>query len=57
MEVIFKHVKEININDLIFSKFLCMPCLLDMNRKSKTIFKVVWTDMVVPVDVASVVAC
>ena len=57
MEVIFKHVKEINIKDSIFSKFLCMPCLLDMNRKSKAIFKFVWTDFLVPVDVASVVAC
>ena len=55
MEVIFKHVKQINIKDPIWSKFLCMPCLLDMNRTSKTIF--VWTDMVVPVDIASVVAC
>ena len=34
-----------------------MPCLLDMNRKSKAIFKFVWTDFLVPVDVASVVAC
>ena len=28
MEVIFKHVKKINIKDPIWAKFLCMPCML-----------------------------
>ena len=31
-----------------------MPCMLDMHRISGTMF--VWIDMVVPVDIASVVA-
>ena len=52
MEVIFKHVKNINIKDPIWAKFLCMPCMLAQDIR--TMF--VWIDMVVPVDIASVVA-
>ena len=42
------------VKDPIWSKFLSMPCMLDMHRISGTMF--VWIDMVVPVDIAFVVA-